>query len=49
LPALDVHHAPEARPGQAVLVLAGDLAGAATDAVHVVVDEAELLAGLTGS
>jgi hypothetical protein len=43
LAALDVHHAPKARTRRKpVLVLAGDLAGAAADAVHVVVDEAEL-------
>ena len=41
--ALDVHDAAEARTRrQAVLVLAGDLAGAAADAIDVVVHEAEL-------
>ena len=41
--ALDVHHTPETRPGrQAVLVLASDLAGTATDAIDVVVYEAQL-------
>ena len=39
----NVHYAPEAWAGrQAVLVLAGDFAGAAADAVNVVVDETEL-------
>ena len=42
--ALDIHDAPETRAGrQAVFVLAGDFAGAAANAIRVVVDEAKLL------
>jgi hypothetical protein len=42
-PSFDVHHAPEARAGrQTILVLAGDFAGAAADAINVVMDETEL-------
>jgi hypothetical protein len=40
---LDILNAPKARPGrQAIFVLAGYFTGAASDAVHVVVDERQL-------
>lgn len=48
-PASDVHDTAKAWPGsQTVFVLASDFAGAATNAIHVVMDEPQLLQGFDG-